>query len=198
MKNRKLSNRIKELRNRKGFSQEELAENSGLSLRTIQRIENGETEPRGDSLKRLANSLGASPDELIDWALQENRSYLIFLNLSSLSFLLFPLFSFLLPFVMLTAKRDKIKGINETGSTIVNFQITWNILALPFIILATSKMIQIVYFHQGMISSGELLVLCVLPLLYIYNLTLILINAVRISNNRKVRYFPKIRFMQIT
>ncbi len=40
MKNSKLSERITELRNRKGFSQEVLAEESGLSLRTIQRIEN--------------------------------------------------------------------------------------------------------------------------------------------------------------
>ena len=35
--------RIKELRKQKGMSQEFLAEESGLSLRTIQRIENGET-----------------------------------------------------------------------------------------------------------------------------------------------------------
>jgi transcriptional regulator with XRE-family HTH domain len=41
--------RIKELRTRRGFSQEELSERTGLSLRTIQRIENGETEPRGDT-----------------------------------------------------------------------------------------------------------------------------------------------------
>jgi transcriptional regulator with XRE-family HTH domain len=47
MKNKELAQRIKELRNRRCFSQEELSEKTGLSLRTIQRIENGETEPRG-------------------------------------------------------------------------------------------------------------------------------------------------------
>ena len=41
MKNKGLEKRVKELRNRKGMSQELLAEKSGLSLRTIQRIENG-------------------------------------------------------------------------------------------------------------------------------------------------------------
>ena len=51
MKNLELSKKIKELRTRKGLSQEELSEEAGLSLRTIQRIENGETEPRSDSLK---------------------------------------------------------------------------------------------------------------------------------------------------
>jgi len=47
-----ISQRVKELRCRKGMSQELLAEESGLSLRTIQRIENYESEPRGDTLKR--------------------------------------------------------------------------------------------------------------------------------------------------
>lgn len=41
MKNKILAKKVKELRKRKGYSQEELAEKSGLSLRTVQRIENG-------------------------------------------------------------------------------------------------------------------------------------------------------------
>ena len=55
MNKNNLAIRLKELRNRKGMSQEALAEESGLSLRTIQRIENGDTNPTGDSLKRLSN-----------------------------------------------------------------------------------------------------------------------------------------------
>ncbi len=38
MKSTETAKRIKELRNRRGFSQEELSEKSGLSLRTIHRI----------------------------------------------------------------------------------------------------------------------------------------------------------------
>lgn len=38
MDNLNLAERVKELRSRKGISQELLAEESGLSLRTIQRI----------------------------------------------------------------------------------------------------------------------------------------------------------------
>jgi|GEM_PF-5394916 len=44
--NSDLAGRVKEFRNRKGLSQEKLAETSQLSLRTIQRI------PRGDTLQR--------------------------------------------------------------------------------------------------------------------------------------------------
>lgn len=54
------SSAIKQLRKSKGLSQENLSDKSGLSLRTIQRIENGETIPRGDSLNRIANAMDVS------------------------------------------------------------------------------------------------------------------------------------------
>ena len=195
MKNSELSKKIKELRTRKGISQEELSEESGLSLRTIQRIENGETEPRGDSLKKLANTLGVTPDELIDWTIQENRGYLIFLNLSALGYILFPLLGILIPFVMLTAKKDKIKDLAKVGRAIVNFEITWNIIVFLLFIPLLPAWISL-RFNGGMISSGELYVFALVIFLYIYNGILILINAIRIYNNKAVRYFPKIGFIK--
>lgn len=45
MRNIELSIAIKKFRTDKYFSQDELSEKSGLSLRTIQRLEKGETEP---------------------------------------------------------------------------------------------------------------------------------------------------------
>ena len=71
MKRKNLAQAVKDLRKRKGFSQEELAEISGLSLRTIQRIENGETKPTGETLKRISNALDISPDKLFDWSIKE-------------------------------------------------------------------------------------------------------------------------------
>ena len=85
-----LSKRLKELRNQRGLSQELLAEDSGLSLRTIQRIENSETKPTGETLKRIANALNVNPDELIDWSIKEDHKFLIFMNLSALTFIFFP------------------------------------------------------------------------------------------------------------
>jgi transcriptional regulator with XRE-family HTH domain len=55
MENLELQKRVKELRIKKGLSQEELADNTALSLRTIQRIENKETVPRGDTLKKTSS-----------------------------------------------------------------------------------------------------------------------------------------------
>ena len=49
-----LSKRIKELRIKKGLTQTNLSEKSGISLRTIQRIENDEVSPSIYSLKKIS------------------------------------------------------------------------------------------------------------------------------------------------
>lgn len=58
------SNKVKSLRMSKGWSQEQLSEFSGLSLRTIQRIENGVTISM-DSLNVLAKALDVDQKELV-------------------------------------------------------------------------------------------------------------------------------------
>ena len=67
MEKEKLAQGVKELRKRKGLSQEDLAKQSGLSLRTVQRLENGESEPTGETLKRISCVFNITPDELIYW-----------------------------------------------------------------------------------------------------------------------------------
>lgn len=67
MENKKLAQGVKKLRNELGLSQEELAKNSGLSLRTIQRFENGETKPSGETLRRISSALNLTPKELMEW-----------------------------------------------------------------------------------------------------------------------------------
>ncbi|HET6785041.1 MAG TPA: DUF805 domain-containing protein [Erysipelotrichaceae bacterium] len=57
-------NKVKTLRFNKGWSQEQLSETSGLSLRTIQRIENENTISM-ESLKVLAKALDVDTNELL-------------------------------------------------------------------------------------------------------------------------------------
>ena len=54
---------IRSLRESKAWTQEELAEKSGLSYRTIQRLEAG-SEPSALSLKRLSKTFGIPVDQL--------------------------------------------------------------------------------------------------------------------------------------
>ncbi|MFD1164068.1 helix-turn-helix domain-containing protein [Sphingobacterium daejeonense] len=49
-----LSQKIALLRKQKGLTQEQLAERAGVTVRTIQRIESGETIPRAYTLQNLA------------------------------------------------------------------------------------------------------------------------------------------------
>jgi transcriptional regulator with XRE-family HTH domain len=51
---------VKEARLAKGYTQQELSELSNISVRSIQRIENGGIQPRNYTLKTLANILGIS------------------------------------------------------------------------------------------------------------------------------------------
>lgn len=65
MKTTELAKKLKELRALRGMSQEYLADESKVSLRTIQRIENNESEPTGETIKRIANALDVELSELI-------------------------------------------------------------------------------------------------------------------------------------
>lgn len=183
--------RIKELRKQKGMSQEFLVEESGLSLRTIQRIENGETNPTGESLKRLSNALNVNPDELIDWSIKEDKRYLTFLNLSALTFLFFPLLGILIPFILWTSRKGKIKNINKLGKDLINFEITWTLLLffIPFLWFLFSKI--------GILESFTLSrIFIAIGVMYFINLIFILLNTLRISNENDIIYNPKIKFLR--
>lgn len=191
MNKNRLGLRIKELRKQKGMSQEFLADESGLSLRTIQRIENGDTNPTGESLKRLSNALNVNPDELIDWSIKEDKRYLTFLNLSALTFLFFPLLGILVPFILWTSRKGKIKNINKLGKDLINFEITWTLL-LFFIPLLWFLMAKI-----GLIDDLNLrIIFIVIGLMYFINLIFILLNTLRISNENDINYNPKIKFLR--
>lgn len=191
MDNSQLAHRIKKLRTQKGMSQEFLAEESGLSLRTVQRVENGESNPTGESLKRLANALNVNPDELLDWAIKDDKNYLIYLNLSALTFLFFPLLGILVPFILWTSKKGKVKYIDALGKGVINFEITWTILLffIPSLLLTLPKV--------GLIEDTSFSTLfIIIVVLYGFNLILIVLNALRISNDKDVIYFPQIRFLR--
>ena len=55
---------LKKLRNKNGLSQQTLADASGVSKKTIARIEGGKGEPRGDTVKLLAKALRVEPEVL--------------------------------------------------------------------------------------------------------------------------------------
>ena len=53
-----ISEKIKKLRKKKGFSQKDLAEKSGLSIASIQGYEQGKYKPKMEATQKLAKALG--------------------------------------------------------------------------------------------------------------------------------------------
>lgn len=192
-----ISQRIKEYRVRLGLSQAQLAESSGLNLRTIQRIESGDSTPRGDSLQRLAATLETSPDQLMNWQAREDKNLLFLLHFSQLAFLAFPLLGIIVPLVIWLAQKDQVQGVNDTGKKVLNFQITWNLIFLIF--TGSLALMKILHFNPEEVvpfpvSWSFLLLLTVIG--YIYPVVLIIFNLYRTSKSRESWYQPSIPFMK--
>jgi transcriptional regulator with XRE-family HTH domain len=71
--------RLKELRTGLNISQKELSEKTGLTLRTIQRIENNEVKPSLYSVKAISDALELASSELLNTS--ETKPYEFNLNL---------------------------------------------------------------------------------------------------------------------
>jgi len=191
-----LASKIKNLRKRKGYSQEQLAEDSNLSLRTIQRIENGETIPHGDSLRKLTQALGINPDDILEWAPTEDNGYLVIMNLSALAFIFHPLLGVIIPMVMWILKKEKIKLVNDSGRKLINFQITWTLVLYAFQIIVTQGRyvnfdIKLTQWAPVLLQKFSIAGVC-LAFLYLYSIVLIIINTRRNNKGFKSRYVPSI------
>lgn len=89
---------IKELRIKKGLTQEELASLTELSTRTIQRIEHGEVDPRAYTLQMIAKALDVDfslfvereAEDQHNYQKTDNRNRSAIIHLSGLLPLIFP------------------------------------------------------------------------------------------------------------
>jgi XRE family transcriptional regulator, fatty acid utilization regulator len=67
----RLGVQLRQIREERGLTVEELAQESGVSATTIRVMERGAREARGDTVAKLARSLGLTFDEV--WKLQRRR-----------------------------------------------------------------------------------------------------------------------------
>lgn len=135
--------RVQVIRKEKGLSQEALAEEAGLSLRTIQRVEQGVTTPQGHTLQALAAALSVPLEALREEpapasptpaatsapsaALRSDASLLQLLNLSALGFLVFPFLNLLGPWLLWRARRHDTAHAAELGRRVLGFQMLWQV-----------------------------------------------------------------------
>lgn len=113
--------KVKLLREDKNLTQTELAEKSGLSLRTIQRIESGNI-PKGFTLKAIAQTLEIEPENLFskeEENIQIDRAKLI--NLSALAGLIIPFGGIIFPAILTYRTQDSMN--RELGKSVIGVQI---------------------------------------------------------------------------
>ncbi len=132
MKN--IGKKIKEIRMIKGISQEQLAELSKTNIRTIQRIENNETEPRATTLQLICQAMNVSVENITEYVQIKDNQYIMRFYLSVFSNLIIPFGNVIFPYIFWSAKRDKVIGLELQGKRLLNFQLIVSILTNGFFI----------------------------------------------------------------
>lgn len=184
---------LKKIREKQNLTQEELAEKSGLSVRTIQRIEAG-TEPKGYTLKALAASLEISENDLLTPIITieesvvenpiieepisiveepiENWTLIKIINLSSLPLCWFPIANFLPPLLIMLISKQK----SPLARQIISLQIILAVVA------------PIIFMLVVILKLGKTSVTVTMIALTLVNVFVILRNAYQLDQKRGMCY----------
>jgi len=176
---------VRQLREEKKLTQSELAEKSGLSLRTIQRIEAGNI-PKGFTLKTLAKSLETEPEKLFikdEEDINTDRAKLI--NLSALPGLIIPFGGIIFPLILTLKTKDKKN--RELGKNILSVQIILALVVSVFMIVSP--------FIQKMLSVEFPVFITPLLLFIILKLFIIIKNGISLKRKNELSIKLKINFI---
>lgn len=188
---------LKKIREIKNLTQEELAQKSGLSLRTIQRIEAG-MQPKGYTLKTLAKSLDIPEKDLsapeidvpqeteieeLPLVTKEDKSpnlaLVKIINLSSLPVTWFPVANFIVPLVIMLFTKNKSPIIKQ----IISLQIFLAIVS------------PVIFMMVALLKLGSRIVMITMILLVLVNIYIILRNAYEIDKKNSLRYKLNFSFL---
>ena len=125
MKNSSLSENLIYLRKLKGYTQEDLSEQTTVGIRTIQRIEKGETQPHLQTIKLLAVGLNVEVNELlpIDNPNEEiiERKWMLLLHATPFIGLILPFANIFFPVFLWIHKANDNKVYDRHGRAVINF-----------------------------------------------------------------------------
>lgn len=179
-----MQSKVKILREAKNLTQTELAEKSGLSLRTIQRIESGQSL-KGFTLKALAQTLEIEPENLFskEEYIQIDRAKLI--NLSALSGLIIPFGGIIFPAILTYKTKDSTN--RELGKSIICVQIILAFVISVSLILSP--------FIQHWFSIKFPLFLIPLIAFIIIKLWMVIKNGISLNQNQQLSIKLKNNFL---
>lgn len=177
-------NIIRHLRKQRGFTQKDLAEKAGISVRTLQRVEADASHLQGFTLQSLAKAFELDPQELLPVPvateadptdLEQQRIALGIINLGTLGFFILPFGNILLPF-LLWSRRKGLPEVDDGARRILNFQVLWT-LCLALLMIAAP-------FVQYALRIRTNLIFAVLIPMLLFNLFVILRTGSHIQQGR--------------
>lgn len=183
-----LGKQIVSHRKKLGYSQEDLCQFSGISLRTIQRIEKGTVHPRGYTLRALASSLKVELSELkteLDSPSTEVAKKARTLNTLGLLVILFPLISTLFQ-LFYWMKNKEVLSSHSPSRKVVSFQILWIIA----ILISMSLIHMLTYLITGQSVYGHFPIrMTVYVTLLLTNVFVIIHSAIKLNQNSPILLF---------
>jgi transcriptional regulator with XRE-family HTH domain len=183
---KQLGFKIKELRQNKGLSQEELSELSKVSLRTIQRIEKNTNAPSGKTLNLICESLQLNLEDLLEYGKKEDKGFLTLFHFTVLSFIFLPLGNIIVPLILWLTKKEEIVGLKEIGASLLNFQILWTIATTAIALLSV---------FRKLLDFGNFLIILILTILL--NIALPIYFIIKSNYGSKTTFYPNIKFLRI-
>ena len=195
MEQPELGIRVSALRQEQGFTQEQLAEYCEVSTRTIQRIENGEVEPRPFTRNSLSNVLEF--DLNADQTKNESL-WLAVLHLSSIFVIL------IIPLLVWSWKKNQSTKIDEQGRAVLNFQITVTLMligaTLLLVVVGPTSMILMEQMGSGISAAAwipfALIVLCLISI-GIFTTYEGIANTIRVMTGKQYHYPLSIPFLKV-
>lgn len=177
-----MKNKVQFYREKNNLTQMALAKKSELSLRTIQRIENGNTL-KGFTLKSLAKALEIEPKNLLNKKIDLEKIKII--NISTLSFFIIPFGNIILPAILtFISKNEKTKSL---GKDILSIQIIWTITTAILLIISP--------FIQRWLLINTPLLIVVLIILICINIFITFKNAISLTNKSELHIKPKYKLL---
>ena len=190
MKQPELGNLVASTRSKRNITQEELAESCDVSVRTIQRIENGTVMPHAYTLRALSETLEIGVDAN---GKAENNLWIVLAHLSSIG-LLVPV-----PLIMWALTRGNDVLAESHARKALNYQLTMTLALLAwFGALSVIAVIMGVGNIFGPVSVGLWSALTILPpiALGIHCTWFGILNSVRILQGIEARYPLAISFFK--
>ncbi len=177
---------IKEYRKINGLSQDELAKLSGISIRTIQRIEKNVSSASPYVLKSLCKILKI---EITDLELETENKEIIGdniktikqMNFLSLCVLFIPLSNVVLPSIFYL-KNKKNDNQNIEALKILSFQILWTLITIVLLLLST---------HFDILKSGRFPFNVYFFCIFI-NIYFIIETSIRLNKSKEILKFVPI------